>query len=78
MNNDDQLNEIYEDIDKLMFKILERLNSQSRIIVGWTKLRVIKLFINQIAEGGNKVHLTDELKKIETKINNLPKEEASE
>ena len=61
------LKEIYADIDALMNKILTRLDSQSNIIVAMTKRRVAKMFIDQIAQGGNKVFLYNELKKIDKK-----------
>lgn len=73
--DNEQLKEIYSDIDDLMSKILGRLDGQSDIIVAGTKLRVARLFINQIAEGGNKVYLTDQLKKIESKIMTMQVEE---
>ena len=67
-NQDNLVEDISQDVNELMDKILSRLNSQSDIIIVATKLRVIRLFIDQIAEGGNKVFLTDEFKKIKDKI----------
>lgn len=66
-----ELHEVYDDIDILMNKVLERLNAQSGIIGASTKLRVLRMFIQQICTGGNKVHFTDELNKIIRKINKM-------
>lgn len=72
------MEDIYKDIDNLFQTIWDRLNAQSGIIIALTKLRVIKIFIDQIAQGGNKVFLTDRYNEIKKKINNLPKEEAQD
>jgi len=76
MTDQEQLDEIYADIDALTDKVLDRLNNQSPIITGWTKLRVIKMFIDQIAEGSNKEFFEAEHEKIKKKIDALPKSEA--
>ncbi len=66
---DPALVEVYDDIDALMNKILERLNNQTGIVGAMTKLRVTKMFINQVCTGGNKVHFMNEYNKIADKIN---------
>lgn len=63
-----ELQEILDDADVLLEKIIDRLENQSTIIEVATKVRIIRLFIMQIATGGNKVHFQKEYAKIVKKI----------
>jgi len=65
---DPALEEVYNDLDGLMNRILDRLNAQTGVIGAATKLKVSKMFIAQICTGGNKVYLEGEVRKIEKKI----------
>lgn len=71
---DPALVEVYDDIDELMNKILERLNSQTGIIGASTKLRVTRMFIQQVCTGGNKVYFMDRFNEIVDKISKFQTE----